>query len=183
MNSSEPDFARSVSAVDVKIASFAHRVAARVFDLFLVASLAYAVNVGIWKLPPRVLTQGHMDGLMQVFTFQLVMFGGIFTYEILVSTLIPRSVGKLLVDISVVDSRYGLRPQFSQALARSTAICVGFFVIHVMNFLVLGGPVYFRPSGIALAWSVCLLPLVGALFRQRRQGIHDTLARTIVVTG
>ena len=137
------------------LATVGSRVGARLIDALLVGAVSAAI----------VLLGGGVelnDGSVELPGWMQWVTGGFaIAYEIGLIALTGQTLGKRLVGIRVVDATTGAVPELDQAVRRAFPN-----VLTLVPFL---------------GW-LSIVAYLSAVWRPRRQGWHDSLAGTIVIT-
>lgn len=134
------------------LASVPRRFAARFFDNLLVGI--------VWIVPMAVTGHVRTDALTQQTWLSYAIWATAVAYEIWLVALSGQTIGKRLLSIQVVDAATGAIPTLDQAARRAVPT-----IIQVLPIVDLLAPFLYLP----------------ALWRPRRQGLHDQLAATVVI--
>lgn len=134
------------------LSSIPRRIAARLIDGALIGF--------VWVVPMAL--TGHIDtDSVNVSTWlaNAVWITWI-AYEVLLVWLTGQTLGKRMLGIQIVDGTTGAVPNVDQAVRRGLPTII---------------------QGVPILGALGTLMWVPALWRPRRQGLHDRLAGTIVV--
>jgi uncharacterized RDD family membrane protein YckC len=135
------------------LATIGRRLAARLLD-GLVLSPILLVLLAIFGTGPSGATLQLPDAVYRIYWVVAV------AYEIGMIALRGQTVGKRWMGIAVVDATTGAVPNLDQSARRAAPV-----LIQIIPFIGIFGVVF---------WLT-------ALWRPRRQGLHDSLAATVVV--
>ena len=134
------------------LASVPRRFGARFFDNVLVGL--------VWLIPMALTGHVSSDTITHQSWLSYAIWATAVAYEVWLVAQTGQTIGKRLMSIQVVDAATGAVPTLDQAARRALPT-----IIQVVPFLELLAPFLYLP----------------ALWRPRRQGVHDRLAGTVVI--
>jgi uncharacterized RDD family membrane protein YckC len=115
-----------------------------------------------------------------------------YAYSILMLGRYGQTVGKMLLNVKVVDNKSEGKISYYQSFLREAVpvvlICLSkissiimFKGIDLMNyeFSVIGYIILFLPSYMLLIWSIT--EIITMLFNSRKRALHDIVAKTVVI--
>lgn len=140
-----------MSWTDRRYASFAVRVAASLIDSVWMAAFSFVLGFGIYAALGLTATDPHALGMVDL----IASFLAPLVLVIAVWRLKQTTPGKAAFRCRIVDATTGAAPSTSQCIIRY-----------------LGYIPAVAPLGLGLLWIA---------FDPRRQGLHDKLARTVVI--
>jgi uncharacterized RDD family membrane protein YckC len=145
----------SLPVADSTLATIPQRIGARVLDMVL---LAVPLGTLSWLVSDVDLDERVFDSPPWLFWFGWVTIS---LYEILLTAWRGQTVGKIVARIRVIDKASWNPPRPGRATLRALPMIAG--AVPVVGWLL----------------QLAYLP---ALWTQRRQGLHDRLADTVVVS-
>ena len=134
------------------LASVPRRFAARAFDNVLVGL--------VWLIPMAITGHVSSDTFTNQTWLTYAIWASAVAYEVYLVAQTGQTIGKRLMSIQVVDAATGAVPTLDQAARRALPT-----IIQVVPILEYAAAFFYLP----------------ALWRPRRQGVHDRIAGTVVV--
>ena len=183
------DGAPEIAATGVIPAGFWRRVAAWVIDVVLITTGAYLVGIFLWPdlmVETRTQTAGASGAQLEIVTYALSTHGwvihgvAIWAYTALLeSGPAQATLGKRMLRLRVTDL-HGARISLLAASYRSWPLWLhGPLSIPVLLDAVGPGDALLSLTGIVglASFAAC----IAVAFTRRKQGLHDMLARCLVV--
>lgn len=141
----------------IKYAGFGVRAIATLIDILIVAAYGIGIYLALSYGFQTLLPNANIRFIPFLIT-QFLMVTGIAWYLIVPLKKYGRTLGQKLLGLRVVD-RYGNRPELAAALIRfAYPLLSGLFIFPILGYFFI-------------------------LFRKKKQGLHDQLADTYVITG
>jgi uncharacterized RDD family membrane protein YckC len=168
------------------------RIAAFAWDYLLIAGyviLLAIVSTSIWfgVIGQSPATSGTSPWLFDLLSFTTLVLPVILYFALCEASSAQATWGKRRVGLAVVSSDGG-RLSKAQSLLRSALKFLPWQIAHSSLFHIPGWPTSTGPmppgamAGLALAYGLAGLYLVGLLRRPGHRTIYDGLAKTLVVT-
>lgn len=139
----------------VGYAGFWRRVAAFLIDTILLSFIVIAIIVVLWfALGSTNISNEEKLSVLQVINFVVSVAMNIGYFAVMESSASQATLGKMALGIKVTDLN-GRRITLGRAVGRA--------------------------FGKMLSWIICYIGLIMAGFTERKQGLHDMLASTLVL--